>query len=749
VQAVQRTAFLSTFIGRQDEVRQVRDLVADHRLVTLLGVGGLGKTRLAYNVLDHLDAEYPGRTWAAELADLTDAALVGHKVAEALGVGIPSEEFDVDLLVAHVGSDPAVLYVDNCEHLIDSAAELIAALLASCPALRVLTTSRQALGVLGERIYPVPTLSDEDALELFTARAASVLPSWTQGDQDREDVAQLCVALQGIPLAIELTAVQVRTFTPATLLSRVRDHLPSGAAVRGEPLRKTSLDACVRWSYDLCEPDERTVWSRLSVFAGGFSIEAAEHACADDDLPPHAVLQALAGLVDKSVVERETRDLEGRYRMLEIIRQFGVARLEESGELHPCRRRHLDYYRDLVERFDADWMGPRQSAWMRQLGLERNNLSVAFEFAVSSKEGAPSAIRMAPVLELHYGTTGGTGRAIHWLQQALAHGTGDMGDLANALRVGSFIASFMVQIPVAEEFFTRLRALADQTQDDTVRAHSMYAESTLRMFAGDADAGAAIAADALTLLHRLGEERLEANLHFLHGVMLGWADRPDEAAEAYRLCFEMGEPVGEQVFTSYSTWGLGLDALLAGRVDDAIELERAALRSRADFQDQLGIALTIEVLAWAAAEQKRGREAALLLGAAEAIWTDTGMSVAGMPYVSRRREDGVQATRRLLSSREFEEILQLGQTMPQSEVISIALGEARMPGDQAASLLTSREQEVALLVAHGESNKAIADELVISVRTVETHVENLMRKLVVTSRAQVAAALGGAAGSPS
>ena len=428
--------------------------------------------------------------------------------------------------------------------------------------------------------------------------------------------------------------------------------------------------------------------------------------------------------------------------MLEVIRQFGLARLEESGELATCRGRHLDYYRSLVERFDADWMGPRQSSWMRQLRLERNNLSVAFEFAVGSKEHAPAALRMAPVLEHYYGATGGGGQVIHWLQLAAAPEVGDLHDRSNALRVGTFIASIMVQIPTAEQFWQRLQDLADETQDDTVRAHSLYAESVLRGFSGDAVTGAAIAADAVHLLHRLGEDWLEANLHFLRGLMLGWADRPEEAADAYQACFELGEPRGEQLLTSYSRWGLGLEALLAGRDDDAIELERESLAAKADFQDQLGIGLTIEVLAWAAAEEKRGREAALLLGAAEAIWAVIGMSVAAMPYISRRRDEGVTATRRLLSSREFEEMLQLGQAMPQPQVISIALGEARIPRDQAGGLLTRREQEIAQLVAQGASNKAIADQLFISVRTVETHVENLMRRLDVTSRGHVATALG-------
>ncbi|MGY2875062.1 putative ATPase/DNA-binding CsgD family transcriptional regulator [Marmoricola sp. URHA0025 HA25] len=739
---VPRGLHLSTFVGRRDELARVHDLLRRYRLVTLVGTGGVGKTRLADEALVSPDAPPDIPIWRVELADLSDPSLLDQKVAECLGLRIGADTPDAESLSAHLGDHPGILYLDNCEHLLEASAALVALLLGSCPNLRVVTTSRQPLGLIGERLFPVPPMARAEAVGLFTDRALSVLPTWGPTDEDARAIAQLCETLEGIPLAIELAAVRIRSFSPTTLL----DHLPGGAlpapTLRGAPVRRSSLDACVRWSYDLCVEAERALWSRLSVFAGGVSVAAAQHVCTGRGLDPGQVLDALAGLVDKSILERDPHEPEGRYRMLEIIRQFGSDRLREDDELDLWRRRHGAYYVELAERFSADMMGPHQTDWMRLFRAERANLNAAFDFAVATPEGSLTALRMAPVLEHFYASSGGGEEAIRWLQVALAHDVGPPRARAAALRVGTFVASIMASTQVAEAFLVDLRTLErDLPDDDRVRAELLYAESVWRAFSGDAETGARVAADGVELLHRLREDWLEANLLFLRGLMLGWADRPDEAAAAYRACLEIGEPQGERWLTSYSKWGLGLDALNAGRFDEAITLERDALRAKVDFGDTLGIGLTIEVLSWAAAEQRRGREAALLHGAAASIWDLIGMTVAAMPYVSRRREAGIALIGRLLGADEFDRLVEEGRALPREQAIAVALGDARTPDERSASVLTRREREIAGLVAEGGSNRAIAEALVISVRTVESHVESLMRKLGVTTRTKVAAAL--------
>ncbi len=717
-------------------------LVRDHRLVTLLGAGGLGKTRLGYRVLEDVAPRFPGATWGIDLADLVDPSLLGYTLAIGMGMPPAADENDVSVIVDHIGDRPTFVYVDNCEHLLEACAELISAMLSRCPRLRVLTSSRQALGVIGERVYAVPAMRPDEAVELFKDRAVSALPSFAMTETNQLAVAELCMALDGVPLAIELAAVQVRTFTPKAMTSRLLEQgsLLSSSA-RGDSLRHSSLEACIEWSYRLCTEPERLLWQRLATFGGGFPLKLVETACPGDGLEAGEVAQALAGLVDKSLVERDLDDPEGRYRMLEVIRQFGVAKLTESGDVDTWRRRHRDYYLDLALRFDDEWTGPRQEEWIERFSLEHANLRLAFDFSSADPSEAPQGMRMAAVLEHYFASRGGGPEAVHWLRIALGHGTGTPYERAFALRVGCFISALIAAMDTAASMLEELLALAADTDDDRIRAFAMYAHSHVRTFQGDPVTGAEIAADGTELLHRVGHAGREANLHFLRGMMLGWADQPDEAAAAYQRCLDITEPLGERWLTSYSQWGLGVDALQTGQLDEAIRLERAALKAKVEFGDQLGVGLTISALAWAAAAERRAKEAAVLLGAAEAIWDEIGTSVATMPILSRRREIGIATTRELLSEVEYDELHQHGRELPQPDAVAIALGRVRVGRVGPESLLTRRETEVARLLATGITNKEIAESLVLSVRTVETHVENIMRKLEVDSRAKVAAAL--------
>ncbi|HVK20235.1 MAG TPA: LuxR C-terminal-related transcriptional regulator [Actinokineospora sp.] len=737
--AVLRGPYLSAFIGREDELGEVRRLVDRNRLVTLLGPGGMGKSRLGYRVLGDMAPAFPGSAWSVDLADLVEPALLGLTVATSLGFRPPADEFDIGALAEQLGERAALVYVDNCEHLLDACAGLTAALLARCPGLRVLTSSRQALGVLGERVYPVPVMSATDAIELFANRATAALPSWTL-ERDRGAVVDLCQVLDRMPLAIELAAVRIRTFSPKAMAGRlVRDGALLSDTLRGEPSRRTSLVGCLQWSFDLCTIQEQLLWTRLSVFVGGFALEAVEAVCPGDGLAESDVVAALTGLVDKSLVERDVDDPEGRYRMLEVIRQFGGEKLGAAKER--WRRRHRDYYLALAERFDAEWIGPSQREWMDRCRRERANLRLAFDFSVTAADEAPLAMRMCTVLEHFFASTGGGAEAVHWLQLALAHGTGTDKERAFALRVGCFVSALNAAMATASAMYDELTSLAEKTDDDWIRAYTLYAGAVLRTWQGDAETGAQLAADGLEILHRLGDVGRAANLHFLRGMMLGWADRADDAAADYQRCLELTEPRGERWLTSYAQWGLGVDALQSGESERAIRLERTALRAKVDLGDQMGIGLTVEALAWAAVDQRRGKDAAVLLGAAEAVWQEIGTSVAAMPYLTRRRDTAIRETRRLLSSAEFEDLVRHGRNLPQQDAIAIALGRTRVGRTGSDAALTRREREIAALLATGESNAAIAESLVISVRTVETHVVNIMRKLGLKSRSQVAAAL--------
>ncbi|MFL6062191.1 MAG: ATP-binding protein [Marmoricola sp.] len=732
-----RAGFLTTFVGRRRELDAVLDAVLTTPLVTLVGGGGIGKTRLAHQVLELARVD-PARSWVVELADLHDADLIADRISAAIGAPTAGADFDASALVAAIGEEGGVLLLDNCEHLLTACADLVTMLLRGCPGLHVLTTSRQPLGVIGEHVFLVPPLDRSDAVVLFGQRAKAVLPTWSTPEDDAT-VDAMCRTLDGVPLAIELVAAQARMFPPHVLLDRLQDRLSLTGQARGEPLRLTSVEASIRWSHDLCTEGERLLWQRLSVFAGGFSLEAAEDACSGEGLARSDVLEALAGLVDKSVVLRQGDG--DRYSMLEMIRQFGLDRLAEDADPEGWQRRHRDHYLALAERFESEWWGPGQVAWMARLHQERRNLELAFAFSASAAGEARAVLRMSAVLEHFFASTGGGGEAVHWLRTALGHAVGTEVERANALRIGSFVANLVGQIETSAELYAELEALAAASSDRRIRAHALYAASQLRTYSSEIEDGIAAAVAGVAVLHDLGMDGLEANLHFLGGMIMGWADRPDEAAREYRACLKILEPRGERWLTSYAQWGLGLDALSFGDVRRALELEVAALRAKAEFGDQLGIGLTLEAIAWAVAEQRRVREAALLLGGAAAIWERIGMSVAAMPYISRRRDAGVALIRTALTAREYDDLVAQGKELPQELVVSIAVGDVRAPEVTTGHALTRREREVAELVADGASNRAIAEQLVLSVRTVETHVENLLRKLGVPARGDVARAL--------
>jgi non-specific serine/threonine protein kinase len=360
--------------------------------------------------------------------------------------------------------------------------------------------------------------------------------------------------------------------------------------------------------------------------------------------------------------------------MLEVIRQFGAERLEEAGEVAQCRERHRDYFRSLAERFENEWTGSGQLAWIERLHAEQPNFRLAFDYSAGIASEAPSVMRMATVLEHYFASHGGGAEAVRWLRLALAHGTGTELERACALRVGCFIAVLLPDLDLAEQFHAELASMAEETGDERVTAQALYSAAVLRAWQGDPKAGAELAAAGVEVLHRLGDVSREANLHFLRGVMLGWADRPEDAAVAYQRCLDLTEPRGERWLTSYAKWGLGVDCLMAGDYDTAVRLEREALTAKAEFGDQLGVGLSIEALAWIAADQGRGEEAASLLGAAEAIWATIGMSIGAMPYLARRREDGFRAARGLLSPADFDRVIQQGRELRQEIAVAIALG---------------------------------------------------------------------------
>jgi predicted ATPase/class 3 adenylate cyclase len=429
---------LTSFIGREREIAEIKTMLATARLLTLTGAGGSGKTRLALEVGVDLLELYADGVWFADLAALADPGLVPQTVASALRVREQPGRPLTETLVDSLGPKSLLLLFDNCEHLLAACAGLADALLRACPNLQILATSREGLGIAGEALYPVPTfpvsdlerlpsmedLSGYEAVRLFTERAAAVLPTFKVTPQNAKAVAQICHQLDGIPLAIELAAVRVKTLAVDQIVARLNDRfrlLTSGS--RTALPRQQTLRAAIDWSYDLLSEPERVLLRRLAVFAGGWTLETAEAVCWGGSVNADDVLDLLTSLVDKSLVLAETQHGEARYRLLETVLQYNRDKLEESGEAGDLRRRHQDWYWGFAERATPKLTGPEQELCLERLETEHDNLRAALAWGRTDGESVETWLRLAGALHRFWVVSEHWSEGRSWVEEALTRGS--------------------------------------------------------------------------------------------------------------------------------------------------------------------------------------------------------------------------------------------------------------------------------------------------------------------------------------
>ncbi|MFI6680545.1 BTAD domain-containing putative transcriptional regulator [Kribbella sp. NPDC050469] len=436
---------LTSFVGRRDDVTELARLVSDGtRLVTMVGPGGAGKTRLATETGRSLMEQSGDGIWFVELAPLGDAADVAPAVLSALGATEYVEELSTALAPKHFPTSRAatqrlveviadrriLLVLDNCEHLVNEVAGLVDSLLAACPRLRVLTTSREPLSIPGEHLHPVGPLGlppedndadgDYPAMQLFVDRARAVRPDFMLTDTNRAAVAEICRRLDGMPLAIELAAARLRALTPAQIVDKLADRfrlLTSGS--RTALPRHQTLRAVVEWSWELLDPEEQAVARRLSLFSGGATLEAAEQVCSDDNLPPESVLGVLASLVDKSLVEAAADDRSVRYRMLETVRAYAAEQLQDSGEYGYFRNAHTKYFSRLLRQARPKLRSAEQIQWIARLTADNENLVDALRTAIDSGS-ARSAVQLVAALGEYWNMCGRPAEGVTWMRAALA-----------------------------------------------------------------------------------------------------------------------------------------------------------------------------------------------------------------------------------------------------------------------------------------------------------------------------------------
>jgi len=751
-------AELTEFMGRRTDRTEVRNLLSETRLITLTGLGGVGKTRLALRVAKDLQRSVRDGVWFVPLAELSDADLIPELVASVLGIHDRSSEFGMSRLSDYLSTREILLVLDNCEHLVDGCAIVVDTLLRTCPRLRVLATSRESLRIGGEVVRPVAPLSvpesstelvaahDYEAVRLFVQRVRQVVPGFEVTADNREAVLEICRHLEGIPLALELAAIRLRAMSPDELLERLREHwelLDLGS--RNAPARHRTMAACIEWSYNQCSAAERGLWDRMSIFAGGAEIDAIHfvESEADPTATPQTTADLAQALVDKSILSIELTDGRTQFRMHEVLRQHGIARLVSEGAVSRTRRALLSFYIDLLGRIDEDWMSPRQIDCMRRLRREDANFRVALEFACTKPGHASAGLELAARLRKYAMAYGAFTEVRHWLTRLLSLVPEPNEVRLRGLRTACVLAALQGDRPASAALVSEARDIADRLGPPATWLADQ-AEGWHHMFAGNLEESVAGLARARAVLEADGNLRDIAETCTLMGMAYGFAGDLALAAASHQASLDICENAGESWCRSFSLWNLGLVVWAGGDLPRAVAVERQSHELKRRMDDRLGLALCLEASAWMHAE-KRPDTAATLLGAADQLWHLMGTALEVLPGLTPMRATCEALLLDSLGHDAFGAARAAGADMDSSTAIAFALDEKPAPSRSpklAASggptRLTKREQQVAELVATGLTNEAIANKLVISRRTVEGHVEHVLAKLGFTSRTQLA-----------
>ncbi|MGW0025575.1 protein kinase domain-containing protein [Rhodococcus sp. NPDC003383] len=748
---------LTSFVGRRDELTAAKNLLTGSRLVTLTGIGGVGKTRLAVRVASAVQRDYADGVRLVELGELNDGAAVVDAVAAAVGLRDQSGRQRWEVLVEFLIPRQVLVVLDNCEHVVDAVADLVELLLRRCPGVRVLATSREPLGLGGEAVLAIPplavpdpeqgpssvrALSRFDAVKLFVDRAAAAVPGFSLTEENAATVARICHRLDGLPLPIELAAARLRALSPEQILERLTDRyvlLTRGS--RGVPTRQQTLRWCIDWSFELCTPTEQLVWGRMSVFAGSFDLDAAEQVCGEG-LAAGEVLDTLTSLVDKSILIREETGSVVRFRMLETLRDYGAEKLEQSGEAVAVRRRHRDRFEAMALEAEADWISARQLDWIARLKQEQPNLREALEFSLEDDPAA--GLRIAAALFRFWTSQGLYSEAWRWYDRLLARYSGPLTfEWVKAIYTASVVVGFLGDFPVGAALVEQGRMLAAQTTDPLIRAYVSFAEGTLGLLSGDLEHVCSQFESARAGFSACGERASEISALVALATAYGLSGLTEQAIECHERALEITGMHGEKIYRTYSLFAFGVVLWQQGDADRAVPILEESLQISRQVRNPHNVAACLEALAWISFDRRDARRAAVLMGAADGLAQEVGISPIIHSTLVVHHDECARRTRETLGDRAFEAAHREGEQLGFDAAIAYALHErppAASPSrTDAPARLTKRERQVADLIGEGLTNQAIARRLVISPRTAQGHVEHILAKLGFTSRAQVAA----------
>lgn len=785
---------LTSFIGREHEIAEVKKTLGATRLLTLTGPGGSGKTRLSLAVAALLFDEYPDGIWLVELASLTEPDVIPQAIVSTLGLrGVPGKSL-VDTIISSLKAKRMLLLLDNCEHLINACAQLAHTLLLSCPDLRILATSREPLHIAGEVTWLVPTLflpdlrhlpaldglAQVEAVRLFVDRAKNILPDFYLSEQNALAIARICCRLEGIPLAIELAAARMSILSAEEIASRLEDGFRLLVSRdRTVPSRHQTLHAALDWSYKLLPVKEQVLFRRLSVFAGGASLEAMEKICSDTgaeeksagdnsarvstyDIQPEEILDLLDELVDKSLVQVEREQQQGRrYRLLEPVRQYSLEKFDVSGEEASVRGRHLIWYLDLAEQANRKIIGTNPKSWVDRIEQDYPNLRAAFDWSLAHPARVADGYRLVGSLAQFWQLRGYFSEGLTWLDKVLSKSEGVPGPLrANTLYYAGFIALHSGEVARARNYLERsLQYWQEQGDRQEAGWQKIFLGFAVEQD-GDAEQAQTLGEEALAVLREVEEHWgtscalfLLSDLAFLRG---DYSTAGNYLEESLSICQQYGYSMG----ADRRLTRMGHLFLALGEPERTASFLDEGLRLGYEVGDQWGMAMAFAAKAALAIAQDQPERAARLLGITQAL---LDAFATHLWHVDRIQYDqNICMVKDRLGESAFTAIWDEGVSLVMSDLdgaVEFALAgpdprvlsrssASQEPGSPTSTSfvaegrdfagLTRRELEVAALIGRGMSNPEIASELFVGLRTVEAHVTHLLKKLGFNSRTQVA-----------
>ena len=670
----------TSFVGRRAELAYLAGAVRKDRIVTVTGPGGVGKTRVAVQTASKAGGQFADGVCMIRLSALRVPGLLPNTVASALGLVLADRQA-MDAVLDYLRDREMLLILDTCEHLIGAAAEFAQTVADKAVGVTVLATSRQPLGVPGERRFglePLPVPGDDaepadgDAVDLFVQRAATVVPGFTLDDGNRADVIKICRRLAGIPLALELAAVRLRALSLRELVEGFSLEISTGSRRTGVP-RHRDLRAALGWSYDLCTEAERTVWRRLSVFAGSFAFGAVTAVCAGADLGTDEIADAIDGLVRKSVLTQVGGEDEDRYRLLDPIREFGADELNASGAGTTVRGRYIAYYLGLAREFSAHAVSDSQLRRYAELRREHANVRAAMEYAFAIEGNDRAAVDIATSLFLYWHMAGLAWEGEYWVNRALERCSATSPLRPRILAVRAFLRCILGEFaPGRDDAVTAIRE-AERLGDTVTVARAHCALHRALTWSDDLASAGPIADTAFRLLEEEGAELGLAQLAMqVIFAELQAKDTPAAAAAAERGLQRL--PRGEFWARGYLLFQQGLCQFVAGDTETGTATVRRALKLKHELGDLTGVGYCVGALGLMAADQGRYERAVWLLGAAQARWELAGRRYTGSPFMEQWHQRAVTAARADLGDERYHRLWNLGMTADPS---AIALAAAR------------------------------------------------------------------------